>query len=134
LHEIHKQRWKQDSRCFGSNRDSNRVRTMSEEEIKQYENTLKKEIKEISKGYVYLIKGENERYKIGFSKNAERRTKELCLSSCEKHILIHSFYCENPYQKEQNLHKKYASKRTHSEWFELEETDVNFIKGLSDEI
>ncbi len=104
------------------------------EAINDYNKPIKSEAKKTKKGYVYLIKGENGRYKIGFSIDPKRRNKELCLSSSEKHTLIHSFYRIDPYLAEQELHKKFYSKRTHTEWFNLSIKDVSFIKGLKDEI
>lgn len=85
-------------------------------------------------GEVYLIKGENNRYKIGYSKNAKSRTDALRLSSCENHELIHKFKVKNPHLKEKELHLMFNKKRMHSEWFKLNKADIEFIKGLSDEI
>lgn len=96
---------------------------------------LSKPKKTINKiGEVYLIKGENNRYKIGFSKNSESRTKALKLSSCENHELIHKIKVKNPHKREQELHCMFNKKRTHSEWFELDNSDVEYIKGLCDEL
>ena len=75
-------------------------------------------------GEVYLILGENGRYKIGYSKNANDRVKTLRLSSCEDHTLIHTFRCNNPQIKEQELHELFSSKRNHSEWFSLSGTKM----------
>lgn len=88
----------------------------------------------VNSGFVYLLLGENGKYKIGKSKNPERRCKELSLSSCENHELIHKFKVKNPHLKEKELHLMFNEKRTHSEWFELSKADIEFIKGLSDEI
>lgn len=85
-------------------------------------------------GEVYLIKGENNRYKIGYSKNAKARTEALRISSCENHELVHKFKVQNPHLKEKELHLMFNEKRTHSEWFKLSKADIKFIKGLSDEI
>lgn len=88
----------------------------------------------VNSGFVYLLLGENGKYKIGKSKNPERRCKELSLSSCENHKLIHSFYCKNPHSQEQRLHELFNNNRSHSEWFCLSDKDVKYIKGLCDEI
>lgn len=85
-------------------------------------------------GEVYLIKGENNRYKIGYSKNAKSRTDALRLSSCENHELIHKFKVKNPHLKEKELHVKYKDKRLHSEWFALNNEDIEYIKGLKNEL
>lgn len=101
-------------------------------DILEYKPNQKEKIAKI--GEVYLIEGENGRYKIGFSKNAKSRVEALRLSSCEDHKLVHKFKAKNPYEKEQELHLLFAEKRNHSEWFTLDEKDVKYIKGLSDEI
>lgn len=85
-------------------------------------------------GDVYLLQGENNRYKIGFSKDALSRIKSLKHSSCENHILIHKIRVKNPHLKEKELHLKYKDKRLHSEWFDLNVEDVEYIKGLKNEL
>jgi hypothetical protein len=85
-------------------------------------------------GYVYLLLGENGKYKIGKSKNPENRCKQLCLSSCENHKLIYSFKCLSPHKQEQSLHEMFNEKKSHSEWFNLSKSDVEYIKELEDEV
>lgn len=93
-----------------------------------------KEEKKVKEGYVYLVIGENGRYKIGCSRDVEKRIQQLKTSSCENHELVYKFKCKNPYEKEQELHEKFNNKRVHSEWFELTKQDVQFIKGIKNEI
>lgn len=90
-------------------------------------------VKPKSYGYVYLIKGENGRYKIGFSKNPYQRLASLRLSSCEDHVMIHTFYCQNPKKREEELHYIFKDKRAHSEWFDLSTQDVAMIKSIKSE-
>jgi hypothetical protein len=85
-------------------------------------------------GHVYLMHGENNRYKIGYSKNVIRRISELKLSSCENHTLVHSYLISEPMVEEKRLHSMFKDNRKHSEWFELSDNDIAYIKGLSDEI
>jgi len=106
--------------------------TSLKNQIKEYEE-LKKKPKEIKIGEVYLIRGENGRHKIGYSKDAENRAKTLSLSSCEKHELVHKFKCKNPNKRESELHKHFSDKRCHSEWFDLSEDDVEYIKSFKDD-
>jgi len=88
-------------------------------------------VKKDKRGYIYIIKGENGRYKIGASKTPEKRCSSLSLASCEKHTLIHFFECEDMYKREKEIHEKYKDKRAHSEWFELSKDDISEIKGLT---
>ena len=43
--------------------------------------------KKLYPGYVYVLKGENGRYKIGASKNPKQRVQQLRTSSSENHEL-----------------------------------------------
>jgi len=89
--------------------------------------------KKQSLGYVYIIRGENFRYKIGCSKNPKQRLETLKLSSCENHILIHSYKTDNMYAEERRLHDMFNDYRCHSEWFDLPSQSIDYIMGLSDE-
>jgi len=100
------------------------------DEIEEYRKPKEKTETPKKSGYVYLMKGENGRYKIGMSKDPKRRQKELCLSSCEEHTLVYFFYSKNPSKDEKNLHNKFKSSNSHSEWFDLSEEDVNYIKSI----
>ena len=82
------------------------------------------------RGYVYLVKGENNRYKIGCSKNPKKRIESLRLSSCENHIFIHSYCVDDMYTEEQRLHHKFTDYRCHSEWFDLPSEAIDYIMGL----
>lgn len=79
-------------------------------------------------GFVYLLEGENGKYKIGCSINPERRCKELCLSSCEKHKLIHTIASDDMYGLEKMCHTIFKDKRSHSEWFKLSDIDILLFK------
>lgn len=80
--------------------------------------------------YVYLIKGENGRYKIGASNDPKQRLNQLKLSSSENHELVHTIKTIDKYELEAKLHNKFKDKSTHSEWFELSEDDVKYIVSL----
>jgi len=100
------------------------------EDIEEYLKPKEKEkIKNKSKaGFVYLLKGENGKYKIGCSINPERRCKELCLSSCENHKLVHTITSDDMYALEKMCHTIFKDKKSHSEWFNLSDTDVSLFK------
>jgi hypothetical protein len=44
--------------------------------------------------------------------------------------LIHALQVADVYSAEKRLHSKFADKRVNGEWFELDETDIEYIKGL----
>lgn len=111
-----------------------------EDIIKQYSNTIdiyfdQKELIEKSRvtdkkkndGYVYIIVGENGRFKIGASKRPEARVSELRRSSCEDHQLIITITSDDMYDLEKHLHDRYSKNRCHSEWFALSKHELRDI-------
>jgi hypothetical protein len=78
--------------------------------------------------FVYLIQGENNRCKIGVSKDPKRRLSELKRASSEDHKMLFFYFVDNPYAIEKSLHESFSSMRTHSEWFELNDEDISNIK------
>jgi hypothetical protein len=102
------------------------------EEIQKLKNpNPKKNLPPNRSGYVYLIKGETgERYKIGRSKNPDSRFKQLKLSSSEELLLVHTIKTSNMVKLEEDLHKKYGSKKVHTEWFDLSKNDLSEIMEM----
>jgi len=79
-------------------------------------------------GYVYVIKGESGRYKIGATRNVAERLKGLRVSSSESHELIFAYKVKDHYKHEKISHDAMNSKRVHSEWFDLTDDDVRAVK------
>ncbi len=79
-------------------------------------------------GYVYVIKGESGRYKIGASKNVEKRVANLRISSSEDHTLVFAYKVDDHYKHEKMTHEAMTLKRMHSEWFELTDEDLGHIE------
>lgn len=83
-------------------------------------------------GYVYLIeaKVDNTRsiYKIGRSIKPIKRMADLQTISPIPLSLLCELDSQNMQKLEQELHKKYVSKRLHGEWFLLSSEDVEEIK------
>lgn len=69
--------------------------------------------------YVYVAQEEiSGRYKIGISKDPERRVKELNIGNPEKLKLVHAYLAtEDGYQSEILAHKLFEDSRIRSEWF-----------------
>lgn len=71
-------------------------------------------------GYVYLVKDTvNNTYKIGVSKDINKRLKTLQTGNSSNLELILSFKAEHPYRLESMLHRKFAEYRERNEWFKL---------------
>ncbi len=81
-----------------------------------------------SKGYVYLFKC-NDRYKIGVSKDVNRRLKDLNGRPYEISLITKSKFIDNPYIEENKLHKEYQEFRLGGEWFNLDKHQVEIVKN-----
>lgn len=80
-----------------------------------------------NKGYVYVFKC-NEYYKIGVSKNVEKRLQQLNTQRPYEVCLIYkSSLIEDPYKVKKQLHKMFEDKRISQEWFELNISDIDDI-------
>ena len=112
------------------NMESRIIEDANNQKEKYYLELNKKPSKDRRKEYVYLILGENGRYKIGCSVDPKNRLASLRLSSCENHELIHTIETKDQYKLESELHEKFKEKRNHSEWFTLSDEDVKYIKTL----
>ncbi len=69
--------------------------------------------------YVYLIRGNDGRYKIGIAKNPSQRIKQLQTGNSDKLEIIESYQSENASKIETTLHNRYAYARQEGEWFDL---------------
>lgn len=92
-----------------------------------YEDPLRKREK---RGYVYLFKCANK-YKIGYSKNVERRLKELDTRPFKLEF-IWKVYSDKAYDIEQELHKRLEAYREIGEWYTG--VDEQVIKNMLIEI
>lgn len=84
------------------------------------------------RGYVYLIKSADGLWKIGETKDPEKRIKSLQVSS--RHSLSYECLIETDdvHSLERQLHTKFAETHSHGEWFYLAENDVQYIKSLAE--
>lgn len=82
-------------------------------------------------GYVYLLEY-NNLYKIGCSKNIDKRLHDLEKNTPHKINLIHSIKTDNKYKLENELHQKYKDKRSKGEWFSLSDSDIQNIKNIGE--
>lgn len=79
--------------------------------------------------YVYLLKiPEKSIYKIGVSKDVEKRIKQLQTGNYEQITLVHKFKSNYPYKIESILHGMYKFKRIEGEWYDMSaKEEENFI-------
>ena len=88
---------------------------------------LKKEPKKRS-GHIYIMEC-GGKYKIGLSKNVERRKKQLDHRPFPVEIIYKSPELENVIDYERELHEVFDDKRISGEWFDLDEKDIDIIKN-----
>lgn len=72
---------------------------------------------------VYLLRsGYTDFYKIGYSDNARRRSKELQTGNPEKITLV--TFCPGDFALEKKFHKKFSSMRGIGEWFKFDDLEI----------
>lgn len=81
-------------------------------------------------GFVYICRSDIGLHKIGCSTNPQKRVKDLGLGSSIRHTIIHTIKTNDMFKLEKLLHHKFESKKEHSEWFCLNDKDIEYIKGL----
>ena len=78
-------------------------------------------------GFVYLLKS-GRYFKIGKTNAHGRRERELAIQLPEKAQSIHVIKTDDPSGIEVYWHTRFAAKRRHGEWFELDAADVSAFK------
>jgi hypothetical protein len=84
---------------------------------------------DVREGFVYLMQWENE-YKIGKAVDIERRKKRLSRELNRDITVLHRIFSHDYTRAESDLHRKYASKRLHGEWFALEADDITWLMSI----
>jgi len=74
-------------------------------------------------GSVYLLRS-GRHYKIGKTNAFGRRERELAIQLPEKANTVHVIQTDDPEGIEAYWHTRFAAKRRHGEWFELDAADV----------
>lgn len=77
--------------------------------------------------YVYLIRGNDGRYKIGITKNPKQRIRQLQTGNSDDLTIIETYQSENAFKIETALHNRFSHVRQSGEWFDLSVTEeANF--------
>ena len=83
-------------------------------------------------GFVYLIRAENGRHKIGRARDLEQRRQGLEREIPLKMEIIHHIACSDYIKAELSLHEKYADRRVQYEWFDLSPEQIAEIIEIGD--
>lgn len=97
--------------------------------IENFMSSLTPHIKITRKGYIYLLECEGK-YKIGFSKDVDRRIKELSNNPFKINLVAKSKFLENAYELEQIIHEKLIDYRINGEWYNLNQEVLEDIKKM----
>lgn len=80
-------------------------------------------------GWIYILEA-GPYYKIGRSKNVDKRIEQLSTLPPFDIELVHLIQTNDTTLLEIALHNHFANKRKNGEWFELEEEDITWLKQL----
>lgn len=81
------------------------------------------------RAYVYLLKVSSEGiYKIGVSRNVERRVKQLQTGNPEPIEIVKTFLSQYPYKIENVLHRRYRLNHVQGECFYLSKDDIEHFE------
>lgn len=85
--------------------------------------------KRVVSGWVYILQA-GPFYKIGKTKNVDRRIEQLATLPPFDIEIVHTIKTKDMGRLELELHERFADKRKHGEWFELDEEGVTWLKTL----
>lgn len=80
-------------------------------------------------GYVYVLKADNNLYKIGRAKQLDKRILQLSVQLPYDLVLVASIESDDYANLEKELHNTFTNKRKRGEWFDLDEDDIARIKA-----
>lgn len=81
---------------------------------------------ESKKGYVYLLEC-GGKFKIGFSKDVERRMRQLDTRPFKLNLIEKSEFLSDAYDREQELHEWLEDSRIDGEWYDLTNEELEYL-------
>lgn len=86
-------------------------------------------------GYVYVLRADNGYYKVGRTKNLDSRMYQLEVALPYDLELVCAIEVKDYITTEKALHDLFtdAGKHIKGEWFELGETDIEYIKSIGEQ-
>lgn len=87
-------------------------------------------------GHVYILRSEAGQYKVGCSRELQRRIGGIAASLPFSVDLVHSIKTDDMERLERGLHTVYSSaqRRINGEWFHLSADDIAYLIGLGSEL
>lgn len=89
-------------------------------------------IKKSPAGYVYVLKGEYDLYKIGKANHVNARINQFSPLLPFDTKVVCAIPTEKPIYLESHLHGVFGDRRKRGEWFVLSDNDVNYLLVLAD--
>lgn len=84
-------------------------------------------------GYVYLLEC-GGRYKIGFSKDVERRIRQLDTRPFKLNLIAKSKLISDAYDREQEIHEYFANSRVEGEWYCFSDEEALYAEEIVKEL
>lgn len=104
------------------------TRERIESDLKRWLYEPREKVKEKPIGYIYIMECAGK-YKIGVSKDIEKRRKQLNNKPFPVNIIYKSQLIKNVYEIEKQIHSIYQQKRIGGEWFDLTNSDIKSIQS-----
>ncbi len=83
-------------------------------------------------GFVYVLKDEHQRRKIGLAQDVDQRVKELQTGNAERITIEHRMHVSHMQRAEKSLHELFAAYRlrTDGEWFDIDEKELLLLRKV----
>ena len=78
--------------------------------------------------FVYLIRGNDGKYKIGIGRNPRKRMQQVQTGNPDRLIIVDVYESENASKIETALHNRFSHVRNVGEWFELSGWELGYIE------